>query len=603
MEKEVKKDKGIKIKLCVIITGVFLILIGGYFTYKYLTSNNIASKFKLATIEKTNEFGTKTKVLTINGKETKAHYLSDKGKYEILGYIDDMIVISVNYYILGSDYIYVFDTDGNEIKFGNDKESLEVYPVSDAAYPVKDNYTSKVSIKKNEIIMKYVVNKNNKESILCNLVEDDEIYEETDKVVYKDGKFSNKEVVSKTTNIQYREKNNIKCSNSIKISMGEQANNNYRYININDKPIDLVTYGYRLIGRIEDRIVILNEDFLSNFFVYAIDKDGNYQKFGNDLIEEAKVENNSILITSRSNYDIEESICSSTAKDDDPFETIEKITYKDGKFNSSKTVLRTVKDAYIDWNIDCSNYSKNDNSNKEIEEKQTNLKELDVNSDVYKSVEKTYNKLHYYGTDIAYKTDYFWTTDKLLNSEMTYEQKMTILINAILDESGECTYGCLESGFTISKTDFSKRYHQLFGEDIGFTDLEVTPASCPSCAPIASAKFEGSKVRLFRDGIRGLFSDYATPIINVAKQNDDEVYFYEKLSFIRYDVSDGKYNVKLYSDIDFKQFVTEYTVEKYEDIFNKEFIEPVKDKLDTFKYTFKANGDGTYHFVEVEKMR
>ena len=37
---------------------------------------------------------------------------------------------------------------------------------------------------------------------------------------------------------------------------------------------------------------------------------------------------------------------------------------------------------------------------------------------------------------------------------MTYEQKMTILINAILDESGECVSDCQGSGFSISKTDF-----------------------------------------------------------------------------------------------------------------------------------------------------
>lgn len=592
MEKEVKKDKGIKIKLCVIIAGVLLILIGGYFTYKYLTNNNIASKFKLATIEKTNEFGTKTKVLTINGKEVFTMYGDDE--YEIIGYIDNMIVISEG----GS--IFIFDKDGNKIS------SFNNFPISDYSYEFNSKYVRKIEIKKNEIIMKYIVNEKNTEDILCNLVKDDEFYEEIDKVVYKDGKFGKKELVSKITNIEYREKNNIKCSNSIKVSMVEddKKNEHYKFIRINDKDTEISGLYYILLGRIEDKIVIRPMYYFDLGNVYVFDKDGNYQVFGNFYIQSAKVENNSIVITSLlSDYGgVEEAICPRNVKDDDAFKTVETITYKDGKFSSSKTVLRTVKDAYIDWNIDCSNYSKNDNSNKEIEEKQTNLKELDVNSDVYKSVEKTYNKLHYYGTNIAYKTDYFWTTDKLLNSEMTYEQKMTILINAILDESGECIYGCLESGFTISKTDFSKRYHQLFGEDIGFTDLEVTPASCPSCAPIASAKFEGSKVRLFRDGIRGLFSDYATPIIYVARQNDDEVYFYEKLSFIRYDVSDGKYNVKLYSDIDFKQFVTEYTVEKYEDIFNKEFIEPVKDKLDTFKYTFKANGDGTYHFVSAEKF-
>ena len=107
MEKEVKKDKGIKIKLCVIIAGVLLILIGGYFTYKYLTNNNIASKFKLATIEKTNEFGTKTKVLTINGKEVFTMYGDDE--YEIIGYIDNMIVISEG----GS--IFIFDKDINQM--------------------------------------------------------------------------------------------------------------------------------------------------------------------------------------------------------------------------------------------------------------------------------------------------------------------------------------------------------------------------------------------------------------------------------------------------------------------------------------------------------
>lgn len=221
-----------------------------------------------------------------------------------------------------------------------------------------------------------------------------------------------------------------------------------------------------------------------------------------------------------------------------------------------------------------------------------NIISLDVSSSVIK--ETINNIIPWWYT---HTSNYFYhKNDKMLASDISNGIKMELVLQKLVDELRNNPDKDVETtndgdNFIISEDKIIKVYKQLFGSDkYEFTNYNDI---CPGARKLEDGRIEVGTAC----GGTGM-ATIITEIVN-AEKNEEELYIYEVAGFLKYSEEEneqGQSLFNLYKDGEYKNLIAE----KIE--FSDNIDSVLEDKLSTYKYTFKSNGDGTYHFYSVEKQ-
>lgn len=268
----------------------------------------------------------------------------------------------------------------------------------------------------------------------------------------------------------------------------------------------------------------------------------------------------------------------------------------------------------------------NNSNNKKKDNKQTveptatpKVKQKDLTKDSEEVVKLLDNTIYYY----SYHNNYY-KENKVLVSKIDYKTKMKIILDVIADKYGKTIHDPLDSEstnwttYTMKKADFEKEFYNFFGEDAKYefksiSGLKANTESIVSKLITNNDKNELSKVdigseitfdgdnvtlkRLDCCGDHGLWNTMYKPISTITKieQKDSTLNIYEKPAF--FGGSGGKEGI--YKDAEYKQLVGDYTG-NLED--RSQAVNSILEYLDTYKYSYSLNDDGSYHLVSVEKV-
>ena len=344
-----KKNKILLI--CTIIIAVILIVVGVCFGCGCFSKKSKEIKISLVDINKYDNDN--IKAIKINDVVTDVEVCG----YNLIGQLDDVLIVNTSH--CESDYydIYAFKNDGSYTIFSGKATTYDETKIA-----LKGYYFNNATIEGNSLIITSKYQEILMQDQLCNNVDD--VYGYTEKTTYKDGKFSDLEVVSSTTISEYLKKENITCTNNINVSLTDD-----KFIAINGKSTDVSALNYIIVGRVDDVVDVLtgNMDFTD---VYLFKADGSYVRVtgnkinsntsgktyklkGNYLSEDIKNTTDSFIFKSAIDVqDIQGAVCENP--DDAIYEYEEKITYKNGSFSDLELVSSTtVKDYREKEKINC----------------------------------------------------------------------------------------------------------------------------------------------------------------------------------------------------------------------------------------------------------
>lgn len=193
--------------------------------------------------------------------------------------------------------------------------------------------------------------------------------------------------------------------------------------------------------------------------------------------------------------------------------------------------------------------------------------------------------------------EYYHKQDKLMVKDMPHDLKQALAFKNTkwswwLDSNDE-----KENNIGDSLADVSKKYKELFGEEFTFENIEMDSAKDKELG-IHYSKFGSNYVVYI--GSSTCETYYPTSMIIGAEKNytTKELYIYENAVY----TAIGLDGVTIYSDYnDINSVILQqegFNSEQVRDILlNSDY------NLDTFKYTFKQNDNGTYQFISVEKVK
>lgn len=246
------------------------------------------------------------------------------------------------------------------------------------------------------------------------------------------------------------------------------------------------------------------------------------------------------------------------------------------------------------------------NENKQDEEKEDDhedktVTELSISDSVIvKELINTY-WLDYYEKSQQYNGKLFYhEKEKTLSSDLNNKIKMFIVAKNI--KSSNITPYSIENGGDSKiyyLTEFEKIYKKLFGKDTQFLYESTTSGDFRTCPGTELYNNNSDLVAILSacgSGTYGPSPDMIKTKIEKAEKNvkNDEIYIYELVAYPKYSDNHNEYSdYTLYKDRELANYVSE----KVDD------LSLIKDKINTYKYTFKSNGDGTYYFYSVEIVK
>lgn len=243
----------------------------------------------------------------------------------------------------------------------------------------------------------------------------------------------------------------------------------------------------------------------------------------------------------------------------------------------------------------------NDNANNSEDQNNTqNNNESNVVTELSISdslVQELYSSIMFgYGLTNDY---YYHNSSKTLVSDMKNYTKMYLTANKWLKEyRNNPNSDVVESNdytLIVPEEQIKNVYYRIFGKDSVYS-LNSSYNFCPIMSYEGADKI---KLSLACGGGTGL--PKVVQNIIKAEKTENEIYIYENVAFLNYveDNSDGRHVYNLYKDTEKTNLVAEKVVLVGD---YNELVEQYQNKLDTYKYTFKSNGDGTYYFYSVERQ-
>lgn len=178
--------------------------------------------------------------------------------------------------------------------------------------------------------------------------------------------------------------------------------------------------------------------------------------------------------------------------------------------------------------------------------------------------------------------DKYYRQDKFLASDLTDIEKIYFAV-----KNAEYLDYC-------SKELAMKKFNELFGSESIFPEVMVTETN----NDLMVAQNDMGYYTLGDTCV----TDISKEIIKIEKNTiKDEYYIYDVVMFLDY--NDSTDRADIYADYQ-KNNLIESSAIINQDGWQPTYVnlQNVVDKLDTYKYTFKSNGDSTYYFYSVERQ-
>lgn len=257
--------------------------------------------------------------------------------------------------------------------------------------------------------------------------------------------------------------------------------------------------------------------------------------------------------------------------------------------------------------IDKSNSVVNDENVEQKEEVVENkIEELDVNDEL---VQNLYKKIDVFTTNM-YK-DYFGYIfkDRLIYSDIPNDVKLYVAMQNLLNSMNE-DYSELENAgineYYIDSLMIEKNVRDVFG-NVDF-EHESFGGMCSTAKNMKGYTYDKNKLRYyvnFNCGCSFSCPFIKTKLIKSIKNNND-IELYQLMFYRENGTENNEPYDYIYKNIDSEKVDSiklEFDPDRGFALDYDKIFEQYKDKLDTYKYTFKYNEeDNKYYFYSVERM-
>ncbi len=233
------------------------------------------------------------------------------------------------------------------------------------------------------------------------------------------------------------------------------------------------------------------------------------------------------------------------------------------------------------------------------EPKVEGAEKLDVNSDLVKGL---YEDIMLPDSEYLECGKYvYYNNENFKVSELTNTEIMELTAKKL---STKITNGTVR----VSKDTFERMIKQLFGSDIKY-ELKDSDGERP-----VTIQIKDDEVEINKYSIGDLVSYKKLSMITDAEKKDDNIYIYETVGFGEIILS-GDIESKVYKTCEYenKNLVKNFgTYARSANDTENEFdilLAKIKadtdtlNKLYTYRFTFESNGNGTYHFSRVDRLK
>ena len=226
--------------------------------------------------------------------------------------------------------------------------------------------------------------------------------------------------------------------------------------------------------------------------------------------------------------------------------------------------------------------------------------ELDVNSDLVTNLVKYPNLMNDIWLGKNY-TGYFYANDSINVNTMSNKVKIVMAIHALGDynyiyDTYTVDTSAVDTTVSIPEEDIKESYYKIFGSSVEF---KTESLDGNDCGLTAFTYDSGSKV--YKESVNGCGGTalpyYETKIIKAVKYSD-RIEITEKVVYVEleWDESSSETYQFVYTNKDKTNKLA--TVSSNEEISIDDYL----DRLDSYKYTFKKDGDN-YYFYSSEKVK
>ena len=248
---------------------------------------------------------------------------------------------------------------------------------------------------------------------------------------------------------------------------------------------------------------------------------------------------------------------------------------------------------------------------------------LDVNSDKVVNLFNKYNLFYqsslyhnkndmnceFYSNNVGCNSfAYFYSKEKITKELLDDKIKLAYSIGNIYlnDNYKKDKYGVpeLSDGEEYSFTEINKESSKLFGSDINFDNISITGSNGKEYADATiygnSYLYTDKKLTLEKNGMGGVADIYFKTKIISAYEDNNKLYIENKVMFVIEDYQ--MFRILRKSSNNANEDIL-YDSSKNNATTNSISIDDYLDKLDTYRWTFKENTDGSYTFESVEKVK